>query len=451
MTKSIGGLIRPFSKQLSMLSRILDGVMIWLTLELLCAAYGLEFSPIYQNACMIALVGFFLQGESSGLYGSARLASLKEISVNVLKVWVSIGLLLLLWAFVTKISAEFSRLVMVSWAFVVPSLLILQRLVVQVFMRHLRSQGRNLRTVAIAGSGEGALKLINEINASSWMGLKLTERYEDTQQLVHDARAGLIDYVFIAYPTSEAAKITQLVNALDDTTASVYLVPDPFLLNFANGRWLNMGGVPMVSIHDSPLYGVDGWLKRVEDLVLGSLILLLIALPMLLIALIIKFTSPGPVLFRQRRYGLNGKVVWVWKFRTMTVSEDGATVPQAQPHDPRVTPFGAFLRHTSLDELPQFINVLQGSMSIVGPRPHAVAHNEQYRALVQGYMIRHKVKPGITGWAQINGWRGITDTVDKMKGRVDCDLHYIHNWSLWLDFKIIFQTILKGFTSRQAY
>ena len=202
---------------------------------------------------------------------------------------------------------------------------------------------------------------------------------------------------------------------------------------------------------DTPFLGVDGWLKRVEDLAIGAVAVTVTAPLMLAIAAGVKLSSPGPVLFRQRRYGLSGKVVEVWKFRTMTAQEDGDRIAQARRADPRVTRFGAFLRRTSLDELPQFFNVLQGHMSVVGPRPHAVAHNEQYRKLVPGYMLRHKVKPGITGWAQVNGWRGETDTLDKMQKRVECDLHYIRNWSLALDVKIIALTMVRGFVQAGAY
>ncbi|WP_116895873.1 exopolysaccharide biosynthesis polyprenyl glycosylphosphotransferase, partial [Pseudomonas syringae] len=191
--------------------------------------------------------------------------------------------------------------------------------------------------------------------------------------------------------------------------------------------------------------------KRAEDIVLSSLILLLIAVPLLTIAAAIKLTSAGPVLFRQRRYGLDGRSIMVWKFRSMSVQENTDVVLQATRNDARVTPLGRFLRRTSLDELPQFFNVLHGDMSIVGPRPHAIAHNEQYRRQVSGYMLRHKVKPGITGWAQINGWRGETDTLDKMRMRVEFDLEYIEHWSIWLDLKIILLTLLKGFGNKNAF
>jgi putative colanic acid biosynthesis UDP-glucose lipid carrier transferase len=216
-------------------------------------------------------------------------------------------------------------------------------------------------------------------------------------------------------------------------------------------RWIALDGIPTVSVYETPFYGVDGSLKRIEDVVLSSLILLLIAIPMVLIAIGVKLSSPGPVLFKQTRYGLDGRRIAVWKFRSMSVTEDGAHVPQAQKNDPRVTKFGAFLRATSLDELPQFINVLRGEMSIVGPRPHAVAHNEAYRKQINGYMLRHKVKPGITGWAQINGWRGETDTLEKMEGRIEHDLWYIRSWSVLLDLKIILQTVFRGFAGRNVY
>jgi putative colanic acid biosynthesis UDP-glucose lipid carrier transferase len=231
----------------------------------------------------------------------------------------------------------------------------------------------------------------------------------------------------------------------------VYLAADFFVFDLLHARWVTLGGVPTMSLHETPFYGVDGWLKRLEDIVVGSLILLIIAIPMLIIALCVKLTSPGPALFRQRRYGLNGEVIDVLKFRSMSVTEDGAEIKQATKDDPRITRFGAFLRRTNLDELPQFLNVMAGSMSIVGPRPHAVAHNELYRKKVRGYMLRHKVKPGITGWAQVNGWRGETDTLEKMEKRVEHDLDYIRNWSLLWDLQIIFMTVFGSGARKNAY
>jgi len=259
-----------------------------------------------------------------------------------------------------------------------------------------------------------------------------------------------VPFVYIALALKGEERIAKLITELSDTTVSVHLVPDFFIFNFLHSRWVNLGSILTISVHESPFSGVDGWLKRAEDIVLSSLILVLIIIPMLIIAIGIKFNSPGPVLFRQCRYGVDGKSIKVWKFRSMIVC-DNETVVQAKKDDARITPFGAFLRRTSLDELPQFINVLTGEMSIVGPRPHAVAHNEEYRKLISGYMLRHKVKPGITGWAQVNGWRGETDTLKKMEKRVEHDLSYIRHWSLWWDLKIVFRTVVTGFVGKNAY
>ncbi|HDZ1023267.1 TPA: exopolysaccharide biosynthesis polyprenyl glycosylphosphotransferase, partial [Klebsiella pneumoniae] len=212
-----------------------------------------------------------------------------------------------------------------------------------------------------------------------------------------------------------------------------------------------VNGVPVVPLFDTPLSGINMVFKRVEDIIISALILILISPVLAVIALAVKTTSAGPILFRQTRYGMDGKPIKVWKFRSMTVMENDDTIRQATKNDVRITKVGNILRKTSLDELPQFFNVLLGGMSIVGPRPHAVAHNEQYRNLIEGYMLRHKVKPGITGWAQINGWRGETDTLDKMEKRVEFDLEYIRNWSIYFDLKIIFLTIFKGFINKAAY
>jgi putative colanic acid biosynthesis UDP-glucose lipid carrier transferase len=235
------------------------------------------------------------------------------------------------------------------------------------------------------------------------------------------------------------------------TTASVFFVPDVFGISIIQGRLQDMNGVPVVGICETPFTGTNELVKRISDLVLASLILVLISPLLLVLAIGVKLSSPGPVIFRQRRNGLDGNEIVVWKFRTMTTQDDGAVIRQATKDDPRITRFGAFLRRTSLDELPQFFNVLQGHMSIVGPRPHAVAHNDEYRRLIRAYMVRHKVKPGITGWAQVNGQRGETDTLEKMAARVEYDLEYLRNWSLLLDLQIIVRTIKLVFFDRHAY
>ncbi|HCA9408349.1 TPA: undecaprenyl-phosphate glucose phosphotransferase, partial [Klebsiella pneumoniae] len=250
---------------------------------------------------------------------------------------------------------------------------------------------------------------------------------------------------------SDEKEMKELIRSLTDTTCSVILIPDIFTFNILQSRTEDVNGVPVVPLFDTPLNGINMVFKRLEDIILAAIIILLISPILLVIAAVVKATSPGPVIFKQTRYGMDGKPIKVWKFRTMKVMENDDTVKQATKNDVRVTRVGSFLRKTSLDELPQFFNVLFGGMSIVGPRPHAVAHNEQYRNLIEGYMLRHKVKPGITGWAQINGWRGETDTLDKMQKRVEFDLEYIREWNIWLDLKIIFLTIFKGFVNKSAY
>jgi putative colanic acid biosynthesis UDP-glucose lipid carrier transferase len=260
-----------------------------------------------------------------------------------------------------------------------------------------------------------------------------------------------VQLIYLSLPMSSSPRILQVLDELKDTTASIYFVPDMFITDLIQGRSDKVGGVTVISVCDTPFRGWAGVRKRGSDIVLAALILVLIAPLMGLVALAVRLDSSGPVIFRQRRYGLDGQQIWVYKFRSMRVTEDGDQIRQAQRGDDRVTRVGAFLRRTSLDELPQFINVLQGRMSIVGPRPHAVAHNELYRKLIKGYMVRHKVKPGITGWAQVNGQRGETDTLAKMQARIALDLDYLRHWSLGLDLRIIARTVILVFKDVRAY
>ena len=334
----------------------------------------------------------------------------------------------------------------------------------------IRKRGRNTRRVAIVGATRLGVELKNIFAEDESMGLHFVGFYDEGQeaeasgdnfaenelegnfrQLIRDAKNGTIDIVYITLPLRAELKIKELLEHLSDSTVSVYYVPDLFVFDLLRSSLHHIKGIPVISIHDTPFYGVDGIIKRAFDVLFSLIILMVIAIPFVIIYLSVRISSPGAVIFKQRRYGIGGEEIVVWKFRTMTVSEDDNTIKQAQKNDPRVTRLGAFLRRTSLDELPQFINVLQGKMSIVGPRPHAVAHNEWYRSQIKGYMLRHIVKPGITGYAQINGYRGETDTLDKMERRIQYDLAYIRNWSLWLDIKIIILTIFKGFLGAKAY
>ncbi len=468
--KLAGGLVRPFNSRIAIFSKVVDAVTIGFSLWLVMAISGQGLSSEFSFvvACAIGLFYFFARVYN--LYRSWRGSAMREEVTRLWLAWFGTTLGLLAFAYITKTSEEYSRRVILSWFVLTPLLLTLWRGVMQIVAGFMRERGINTRNVAIVGARDLGAEVARIILESPWMGMCPIGFFDDRKPtgsrplaqepvqvigtldtLVKMTREGKVDLIYIALPLRAEERIRHLLTKLSDTTASVYIVPDIFVSDLMNANWSNIGDLPTVGVFETPFYGVDGWLKRAEDFVLASVILSIVAIPMALIALGIKLSSPGPAIFKQRRYGLHGNYFEVWKFRTMNVSEDGGEVQQARRSDNRVTAFGAFLRKTSLDELPQFINVLQGSMSIVGPRPHAVVHNEQYRKLINGYMLRHKVKPGITGLAQVNGWRGETDTLDKMQRRVEYDLDYIRNWSLWLDLKIIFLTMFRGFVGKNAY
>ena len=453
------------------LMRLIDFVLIYAALWLPTYARGEVWDQRAWTAATIAAVLFMVIGQSLRLYEGARGARLKP---QLARVWVGwfIGVVpvLLFLLFLSKRSEEFSRIVVLSWFVLAPFFISVWRTATTLWLRELRARGHNTRSAAVVGMTELGEQLALQMQAIPSLGLEVYGYYDDRtdnrchpipeslgrragslSDVVAAAKSGEIDLIYIAFPLRAEPRINELLRELSDTTASVYLAADFFAFNLLHARWGALGGVPTVSLHETPFYGVDGWLKRLEDIVLGSLILIIIAIPMLIIGIFVKLTSPGPALFRQRRYGLNGEVIHVLKFRSMSVAEDGAEIKQATEGDARITRLGAFLRRTNLDELPQFLNVVEGTMSIVGPRPHAVAHNELYRKKIQGYMLRHKVKPGISGWAQVNGWRGETDTLDKMEKRVEHDLDYIRNWSLLWDLQIIFMTVFGSGARRNAY
>ena len=354
--------------------------------------------------------------------------------------------------------------ILIQWYLIVVIGFVICRFSIRIGSGLLRKIGCNTRNVAVVGSLPAGINLLRGFMDEPWLGFVVRGVYDDIKlddyngvpyggninDLIKDAREGKLDRVYIALGMHDEIKIKNIVGQLTDTTCSVLLIPDIFTFNILQSRTEEINGVPVVPLFDTPLNGINMVVKRLEDIVVSSIILLLISPLLACIACAVKFTSPGPVIFRQVRYGMDGKSILVWKFRSMTVMENDNVI-QATKNDVRITKIGKFLRSTSLDELPQFFNVFLGQMSVVGPRPHAVAHNEQYRTLIQGYMLRHKVKPGITGLAQINGWRGETDTLDKMEKRIEYDLLYIRGWSIWLDLKIIFLTVLKGFINKSAY
>jgi putative colanic acid biosynthesis UDP-glucose lipid carrier transferase len=446
--------------------------------DLACIAVALDLAsrlpaatPIdFVFACGIVAVAYFLVAEITGVYRSWRGTANEREAGCVIVTWLGACALVLATTLVSDRLASIPRAVAVTWFIGTPLLIVLAHTALRVVQRYLFARGINTRTFAVVGVNDLGFQLAKNIAAAPEMGLRLIGFYDDRpenrrpnipdesgpyagniSQLVADARRGVVDRIYITFPMRAEDRIRKVLRALSDSTASVYIVPDFFVFEMLCSRWTSVGGLPAVSVFENPFFGVDGALKRFTDLVFTIPLLLLLAIPMGIIALAIKLTSPGPVFFLQRRYGLDGKEIYVWKFRSMSVQENGSQVKQATLRDPRVTPLGAFLRKTSLDELPQLFNVLEGTMSLVGPRPHATAHNEQYRKVIGGYMLRHKVRPGITGLAQVSGWRGETDTLEKMERRVECDHRYIRDWSWWLDLRILLRTGVVVFGSKNAY
>lgn len=403
------------------------------------------------------------------LYDAWRGVSIVDEAYTVTLAWGAVLLVIMVLAFMTKSGGYYSRGWLATWAASSWFGLIMVRAILRTGLHQLRRRGFNRKRIVIVGTAELGSEVAQRITAAPWMGLEVVGYFHANggpkdvcipgvphigcMDAVADyVASNAIEQVWIALPLGVEKKVRYLLHVLRNSTVDIRFVPDLFALRLLNHSVMDVAGLPVVNLSVTPMAGINVLLKALEDRVLALLILLLISPLMLIIAIGVKLSSPGPILFKQLRYGWDGKPIEVYKFRSMKMhAEEGGQVTQAKQGDPRITRFGAFLRRTSLDELPQFINVLQGCMSIVGPRPHAVAHNEQYKDSIDGYMKRHKVKPGITGWAQINGWRGETDTLHKMEKRVEYDLYYIEHWSLWFDIKIIVLTIFTGFVSRNAY
>lgn len=389
-------------------------------------------------------------------------------ATDTLAAWGAVVAVLLLCGFATDSFKFFNHEVLIGWAVLTPAAQLaatrLGRRVIQA-----RLANPELRRAAlVVGAGAVGARTAQVLRNRSEQGVDFVGYLEDRDltrcadgtgphivgrldDLATVVRQLQVKDVYITLPLSVQPRIARLLRELHDTAVSIFYVPDLAGINAVQGRMRTLDGMPVVSLLESPFVGINGLVKRVSDVVLGSVITVLILPLMAAVAIGVKMSSPGPIVFKQRRNGLDGKEITVYKFRSMRTMDNGAVVKQATRGDPRITPFGAFIRRTSLDELPQFINVLQGRMSIVGPRPHAVAHNEQYRQIIDAYMVRHKVKPGITGWAQVNGHRGETDVIEKMQARVEHDIDYLRNWSLTMDLRIVARTLKLVLFDRQAY
>ncbi len=462
--------IRQHHSLFGVLQRVSDVVLIGASLYLSQWLVQQPFNYRTPNAILAAGLIFVLSGEVLGIYRKDRCNTPARELLSVIVNWVVSLSILACVAFFTRQGTDFARGSMLAWILLGGSNICLARMFIRVAADSLHSNGWAVNKCAIVGVNTLGLQLLENIKSNPGSGLQLVGFFDDRCQqrnsdilesqnytirklddLVTKVQAGEVNTVFITLPMRAESRIRWILEKLADTTANVYIVPDFFVFELLHSRWSSVGGLPAVSVFETPLYGVDGWSKRAFDFSAALFGIMLISPLMILCAVMVKLTSRGPIIFRQKRYGLDGKEIWVWKFRSMRTCENGAVVQQATKGDSRLTPIGSFLRRSSLDELPQLFNVLEGTMSLVGPRPHASAHNEHYRKLIKGYMLRHKVKPGITGLAQVEGFRGETDTLDKMQKRVDFDHRYIREWSLWLDLKILLRTFGVVLQQKNAY
>jgi putative colanic acid biosysnthesis UDP-glucose lipid carrier transferase len=460
---------RSFSVALVVLLQvILPPLVVAGTLFAMCLGYGTKFSGFFQvlAGTSAALTVLLPRGRP---HDSSQLAPASlPLAMRVILRWLVIVAVLLGIGYVTKYSGTYSRRIVLTWVVVTPLVLVAVSLALQELMRRVMFDPSIARRVAFVGCNDASLALARRIRANGELGLAVQGFFDDRscerlgvstqvrvlgslRDIATAVRQRGIDLIFVALPMRHIQRVVDLLDKLRDTTVSVYYIPDIFVFDLIQARTGELLGIPVVALCETPFCGYRGVVKRVTDILLAAVLLVLAAPLMLTVTLAVALSSPGPILFKQRRYGLDGEEIIVFKFRTMTVADDGASIVQASKADARITPVGRFLRRHSLDELPQLVNVLQGRMSLVGPRPHAVAHNEEYRKLIKGYMMRHKVAPGITGLAQINGFRGETVRVEDMRARVEYDLEYLRRWTPLLDTKILALTAVRLLRDEKAY
>lgn len=461
------GLLKDNAASLLFCVRLLD-VVLWIIAGLL--AFWVKFGNLQLsvNYRLIILFGVFfipIVFSCFKVYDPLRGRQFYKHVRRIFFALVTIMMCLMMLVFALKMGASFSRIWMLYCAIIASVLLVVFRFGLNFVLKILRKRGFNQRQIVVIGAGNVGEKVSQAINDALWSGLLINMFMDDDPDCQGKDIRGIpiaavpedlngylkqngIDEVWIALPLTAAHRMQEILHKLRFSTITVRLVPDIFTFNLLNHSVTEIAGVPVVNIKISPMVGVNRWVKAIEDRVLALVILVLISPLLLIIALTVKLSSPGPVFYRQRRVSWNGAEFEMLKFRSMPVDAEVKTgAVWAQAGENRATKVGAFLRKTSLDELPQFINVLKGDMSIVGPRPERPVFVEQFKQDIPSYMQKHLVKAGITGWAQINGWRGNTD----LSKRIEHDLYYIENWSLWFDLKIIFATFFNGFIDKNAY
>jgi putative colanic acid biosynthesis UDP-glucose lipid carrier transferase len=440
------------------------GVMLWVVAKV----HGQPLDRLYLALGLVAtalsLTMFRPRNQDTPRLG----LQLAGLGMDFMLRWAVLLALLYFIGRVSGFAEHYSRPIILWWALLAGGAVFMLQLFLLLVMRRIVMDQSNQRSAVIIGVNEVSVRLAYTLDTHRELCTRVAGFFDDRHadrleplgriallgkltDLVEYVKREKIDVIFVALPIRHVQRVMDLLDELRDSTASIYYVPDVFVFDLIQSRTGDIKGVPVVAMCETPFYGYRGVLKRVTDITF-TLGVLAFALPVLIVvALLVKLTSKGPIIFKQRRYGLDGEEILVYKFRSMRVTEDGAQIRQATRDDDRITPIGRYLRKYSLDELPQLFNVLQGRMSLVGPRPHAVAHNEQYRKLIKGYMLRHKVLPGITGLAQVSGCRGETAELADMQARVNYDLDYLRHWSPALDFKIIVLTAVQLFRDSKAY
>jgi putative colanic acid biosynthesis UDP-glucose lipid carrier transferase len=452
----------------SVLQTVLPALVLGLSLAVIAYIQNVPFDRLYVTLTILSMIlsGTLLRPSAMG--NRVLQLRLGSFVMDVVLRWGIVLAILLAVGYAAGLSDHFARRVVLPWAVIAPVLVMLVLLQLRTVMRRVVLSPENLRTAIVVGVNPPSLSLADRLARYPELCTRLLGFFDDRSaerlgslngftllgkltQVSSYVERSRVDVIFIALPLRHLQRVMDLVDELRDSTASIYYVPDVFVFDLIQSRTTEIIDVPVIAMCETPFYGYRGVLKRLTDVGL-TLGLLTVGLPLMLaIALLVRLDSPGPIIFRQRRYGLDGKEIVVYKFRSMRVTQDGASIPQATRDDPRVTRIGRYLRRFSLDELPQLINVLQGRMSLVGPRPHAVAHNEQYRRLIKSYMVRHKVLPGITGLAQVNGCRGETTELEQMEARVKYDLEYLRSWTPLLDVKLLAATVVQALRDSKAY
>jgi len=458
--KNISGFINLFS-------RLTDPLVVLVAAYF---AFNLKFSDYFdvvpKDYKLLMLFVFFcvmVVFPWFDLYSSWRGQSLLKQAKSIFFAWFSVIVIVIVILFGFKLSAGYSRLWLGFWAISGLVFLLLFRTLIYLFLQRQRRRGRNLRKVIVVGAGDLGARAIMETSKASWMGYRVIAVFDDAKELKNVKVGGSlvvgniddvgdylkehnVDEIWLALPLRAELRMRQLLDDISHHVINVKLIPDIFGFSLLHHSMTEIAGMPAVNLSVSPLDGSNRLVKEAEDRILALLILILVSPLMFFIAIGVKLSSPGPVLFKQERVSWNGKKFKILKFRSMPLNDDKSS-EWGNVKEKKVTSFGSFLRKTSLDELPQFLNVFFGDMSIVGPRPERSEFVDKFKYEIPGYMQKHMVKAGITGWAQINGWRG--DTC--LKTRIEYDLYYIENWSLWFDLKIILLTFLKGFLNKNAY